>query len=80
MQFNQVNQNEGDVNNAIAANGNVAQSVGNRGDVNNASTSSGTIAQTAGDGNQVKVEQPKESFWAQVWKKVAGLWKKVFGG
>lgn len=79
MQFNQVNQNQGDVNNAVTANGNVAQSVGNKGDVNNAATDSGTVAQTAGDENRVKVEQPKESFWGQAWKKVVGLWKRIFG-
>lgn len=71
--------NQGDVNNAVAANGNVAQSVGNKGDVNNAVAASGTIAQTAGDENKVKVEQPKESFLAQGWKKVVTLWMKIFG-
>lgn len=79
MQFNQVNQNQGDVNNAIATNGNVAQSVGNTGQVNNAATASGTVSQTAGDENRVKGEQPKENFWAQAWKKVVGVWKKIFG-
>ncbi len=79
MQFNQVNQNKGDVNNAIAENGNVAQSVGNKGEVNNAATTSGTVAQTAGEENKVKVEQEKESFWAQAWKKVKGLWKGIVG-
>ena len=59
MQFNQVNNNQGDVNNAIAQNGNVVQSVG--------------------DKNNVKVEQPKESFWATLWKKIKGLWKGLFG-
>ncbi|MBX3448693.1 MAG: hypothetical protein KF777_03990 [Planctomycetaceae bacterium] len=80
MQFNQVNQNKGDVNNAIAQNGNVVQSVGNTGEVNNAATTSGAVAQTVGNGNRVKVDQPKESFWAQAWKKVVRIWKKVFGG
>ena len=79
MQFNQVNQNKGDVNNAIAENGHVAQSVGNKGEVNNAATTSGTVAQTAGDENRVRIEQPKESFWAQVWKKIKGLWMGIVG-
>jgi hypothetical protein len=79
MRFNQVNQNKGDVNNAIAQNGNVVQSVGNTGEANNAATARGTVAQTAGDENRVKVEQPKDSFWAKAWKKVKGFWKAIFG-
>lgn len=78
MQFNQVNQNQGDVNNAIATNGNVAQSVGNKGEVNNAATT-GTTTQAAGEKNTLKVEQPKEGFWGQAWKKIVGLWKYVIG-
>ena len=80
MRFNQVNQNKGDVNNAIAANGNVAQSVGNKGDANTAATASGLTAQTAGAENRVVVEQPTESFWAEAWEKSKGLCKKLFGG
>ena len=59
MQFKQVNNNRGDVNNAITQKGNVVQSVG--------------------DENTVKIEQPKESFWSTLWKKVKGLWKGIFG-
>jgi hypothetical protein len=79
MQFNQVNQNNGDVNNAISENGNVAQSVGNKGEVSNAATTSGAVIQAAGDENKVKVEQEKESFWAQAWKKIKGCFKWITG-
>jgi len=54
--------------------------VGNTGEVNNTATTSGAVAQTVGNGNRVKVDQPKESFWVQAWKKVVGFWKKAFGG
>jgi hypothetical protein len=79
MQFNQVNQNNGDVNNAVSGNGPVVQTVGNSGPMNNAVTGGGQAVQTAGDHGQTKVEQPKESFWKQAWAKLSGLWKMITG-
>ncbi len=79
MQFNQVNQNKGDVNNVIAEKGNVVQSVANKGEVNTAASTSGPVVQSLGEENRVNVEQPKENFWAQAMKKLKGFWKLVAG-
>jgi hypothetical protein len=55
MQFNQTNNNKGDVNNAISEGGNVIQSVGSE--------------------NRLRVENPKDTFWTTLWKKVKSFWK-----
>lgn len=55
------------------------QTNNNAGDVNNAISEKGTVVQTVGDQNNVKVEQPKESFWGTLWKKVKACWKWIVG-
>jgi hypothetical protein len=55
MQFNQTNNNKGDVNNAISEGGNVIQAVGSE--------------------NSLRVENPKDTFWTTLWKKVKSFWK-----
>jgi hypothetical protein len=55
MQFNQTNNNKGDVNNAISDGGNVIQAVGSE--------------------NSLRVENPKDTFWTTLWKKVKSIWK-----
>lgn len=74
MQFNQVNNNKGDVNNAIATNGDAVQSVGE-----NNVTAKGTAVHADGDNTKVKVEQPKDGIWAAVCKKIVGFFRWVFG-
>jgi hypothetical protein len=93
MQFNQVNQNRGDVNNTVVQNGNATQNVKS----SVAQTEKGTVLQTIGndnvtagenavsthgDGNKVNVAQPKESFWDTAWKKIKGvvLWVRRWFG
>ncbi len=81
MQFNQTNNNLGDVNNAISEKGNVVQNTGaaTTGDVTNAVTESGNVVQTSGTSNRVQVDRPKESFWGTVWKKIKACWKWLAG-
>jgi hypothetical protein len=82
MQFNQVNNNKGDVNNAISEKGNVVQTTGSAkiGNVTAASSESGNIVQTGGTGNKVQVDKPKEGFWSEAWKKLSKWIKGLFGG
>jgi hypothetical protein len=82
MNFNQTNNNIGDVNNAISEKGNVVQTTGasSTGDVTSAATEKGNIAQTSGTGNRVQVDQPKEGFFGLLWKKIKACWKWVSGG
>jgi hypothetical protein len=70
MNFNQVNLNQGDVNNRVTE---VTNTVHN-GDVNTATSQSGNVAQGVGTGNNTRVTPPKEGFWTQLWKKIKGLW------
>ena len=81
MQFNQTNNNAGDVNNAISEKGNVVQTTGtaSTGDVTSATSEKGNIAQTSGTGNRVQVNHPKESFCRTLWKKVKACWKWITG-
>lgn len=81
MQFNQVNKNLGDVNNAISDKGDVIQTTGaaNTGDVTAAALENGNITQTSGVSNRVQVDHPKDSFWETLWKKVKACWKWLVG-
>ncbi len=79
MQFNQVNKNVGDVNNAISERGNVVQTTGGTtGDVTNAASEKGNVVQATGGGNMTRVDQPKPSFWSMLWGKVKACWKWLF--
>jgi hypothetical protein len=51
----------------------------NAGDVNNAISEKGNVVQTVGDHNNVRVEQPKESFWATLLKKLKACWLWIAG-
>jgi hypothetical protein len=51
------------------------QTNNNKGDVNNAISETGNVVQTTGTGNKVRVEQPKETFWATLWNKLKACWK-----
>jgi hypothetical protein len=79
MQFNQTNNNKGDVNNAISEKGNVVQTTGSAstGDVTAAAAEKGNVAQTSGASNRVQVGHPKESFWSELWKKLGSTWKWI---
>jgi hypothetical protein len=81
MQFNQVNNNLGDVNNAISEKGNVVQTTGGgtTGDVTAAASEKGNVVQTSGSGNRVHVDRPKEGFWGMLWKKIKAGWKRLVG-
>lgn len=46
---------------------------------NLAVSGSDAVVQTAGAGNTVKVEHPKASFWANLWKRISACWKWLFG-
>ena len=75
MRFNQVNKNDGDVNNVFSEAGPVVQAVGTAGAVSTAASSHGPAAQTAGQTGDVSVEPPEESFWSQAFTKLKALWK-----
>jgi hypothetical protein len=81
MQFNQTNNNAGDVNNAISKNGNVVQMTGaaTARDVNGATSEKGNVVQTSGTSNKVQVDQQKENFWSMVWMNVKACWKWLTG-
>ena len=80
MEFNQTNNNTGEVNNAISEKGNVVQTTGGAtGDVNNAATEKGNVVQASGGENKQQVDQPKPSFWSMLWGKVRACWKWLFG-
>lgn len=81
MQFNQVNKNRGDVNNAISENGSVVQltGAGHTGDVTSASSQKGNVVQTGGTGNRVQVGQGGDAFWGTLWKKIMACWKWITG-
>ena len=79
MRFNQVNQNGGDVNNVFSEGGPVVQTVGNAGTANTAASSQGPAVQPVGQTGNTTVEQPKDSFWAQAWSKLKGVWKLLVG-
>lgn len=81
MQFNQVNKNLGDVNNAISEKGSVVQTTGeaSTGDVNSASAVRGNVVQTSGTSNKVNVNRSRENFWEMLWKKVTACWKWITG-
>ena len=78
MQFNQTNNNKGDVNNAISEKGNVVQTIGSAriGDVT-AASEKGNVVQTSGSSNRVQVDHPKEGFWSEVLKKLKSAWKWI---
>lgn len=84
MQFNQTNNNLGDVNNALSEKGNVVQHTGghdNRtSNVSNATSEQGGIVQTAGSDNAVNVDQKKDSVWSMLWEKAKSGWKLITGG
>jgi YbbR domain-containing protein len=86
MEFNQTNNNKGDVNNAISEKGNVVQTTGSTrtGDVNAAASSEkGNVVQTSGADNRVQVDHPKVGFWSQALKRLGSLWnwiKALFTG
>lgn len=82
MQFNQTNNNKGDVNNAFSEKGNVVQANkgGSVGDVTANSTEGGNMVTTSGAGNRVQVDRPKESTLGLVWKGIKATWKWAFGG
>ncbi len=53
--------------------------IGNSGQI--AISQDGNTVQTAGTGNKVKVEQgKKEGFLSELWDKIKGCWKWLFGG
>lgn len=52
-----------------------SQTNNNKGDVNNAISEGGNVIQSVGSENRLRVENPKETFWAMLWKKVKSLWK-----
>jgi hypothetical protein len=81
MQFNQVNKNLGDVNNAISENGNVVQTTGasSTGDVTSAASQQGNIAQTSGSSNRVKVDHHDEGLLGKIWEKITACWKWITG-
>ena len=83
MQFNQTNQNQGDVNNAISEKGNVVQNSGGHdnttSNINNATSGRGSIVQTTGSESSSKIDQPKESFWSTCWDKIKACWKLITG-
>ena len=81
MEFNQTNNNQGDVNNAISEKGNVVQTTGaaSTGDVTSAASETGNVVQTSGASSRVQVDHPKESVWGALWKKVKACWKWLFG-
>ena len=77
MEFNQTNNNKGDVNNAISEKGNVVQTTGSArtGDVTTAASAQGNVVQTSGESNRVQVDHTKESFWSELGKKLGSAWK-----
>jgi hypothetical protein len=79
MQFNQTNNNKGDVNNAISEKGNVVQTTGSAstGDVMAAASGKGTLTQTDGEANRVQIGQPKETFWSSLWKTLIACWRWI---
>jgi hypothetical protein len=81
MQFNQVNKNLGDVNNAIAEKGSVVQTTGDAstGKVTSASSETGNVVQTSGTSNKVQVDRGSKSFWGMLWKKLQACWKWFVG-
>jgi hypothetical protein len=81
MQFNQVNKNLGDVNNAISGKGTVVQTTGTSksGHVTSGTSETGNVVQTGGSGNRVETDQRKEVFWGMLWKRVKGCWKWIMG-
>ena len=81
MQFNQTNNNLGDVNNAISEKGNVVQTTGGgtTGDVTAAASEKGNVVQTTGTDNRVQVDHPKENFFSMLWKKLKAGWKWLVG-
>jgi hypothetical protein len=84
MQFNQTNNNAGDVNNAISEKGNVVQNTGGHDNststTHNATSEQGNIVQTTGKDNKVEVDHPpKDDFWSTLWGKVKSCWKVITG-
>jgi hypothetical protein len=81
MQFNQVNKNLGDVNNAISEKGAVVQTTGaaSIGNVTSASSEKGSVVKTSGASSRVRVDHPKESFWGTLWEKIKACWKWLVG-
>ncbi len=81
MQFNQTNNNNGDVNNAITEKGNVTQITGgsSTGDEIHVSAENGNAVVTTGNDNRVQVDKPKDGFWGALWKKIKGLWTGLCG-
>ncbi len=79
MEFNQTNNNMGDVNNAISEKGNVVQTTGSAstGDVTAAASETGNVVQTNGESNRVQVDHQKDNFWSEAWKKLGSAWKWV---
>ncbi len=82
MNFNQTNNNLGDVNNAISEKGSVVQTTGasSTGDVTAAASEKGNVVQTSGERNRVQVDHPKEGFFGMLWKKIKACWKWLTGG
>lgn len=78
MQFNQTNQNKGDVNNIVVDKSTnktttTSSSVHN-GDANSATAHSGSVAQGIGEGNTVEVKQPEEGLFRKLWGQVVKWW------
>lgn len=51
----------------------------NRRDVNNAVAERGNVTQTLGVGNRVAVDQPKDSLWSMLWKRIKAVGKWLLG-